>query len=145
MFDHTQHFYGVLKAKKPLCEINPHCYRFHVWKGLNRGGNRERGKSDKWHGGGVSNPEKSRPSLIPGLTYASRAREQVSFKRNKLPKYGSEKAFKRSSIGKALKMIIMLKETGTDLRATLCGPNVRALSIILLTSEGKEKWGVPFF
>lgn len=33
------------------------------------------------------------------LTCTHRAREQVGFKRNKLPKYGSEKAFERSSIG----------------------------------------------
>lgn len=32
------------------------------------------------------------------LTYANRAREQVGFKRNKLPKYGSEKTFEKSSI-----------------------------------------------
>ena len=34
------------------------------------------------------------------LTYKHRAREQVGFKRNKLPKYGSERAFEKSSIGK---------------------------------------------
>lgn len=33
------------------------------------------------------------------LTHTYRAREQVGFKRNKLPKYGSEKAFEKSSIG----------------------------------------------
>lgn len=32
-------------------------------------------------------------------TYTHRAKEQVGFKRNKLPKYGSEKALEKSSIG----------------------------------------------
>lgn len=35
-------------------------------------------------------------------------------------------------------MIIILKETGGDLRALLCGHNVRALSIISLTSEDER-------
>lgn len=64
----------------------------------------------------LSSHENSRPPLIPGLyvpfrfcKHTHRAKEQVGFKRNKLPKYGSERAFSNGFNWKLLKMVIILK------------------------------------
>lgn len=69
--------------------------------------NREEGSDQSRE---LSSHENSRPPLIPGLDVPFRfckhthgAKEQVGFKRNKLPKYGSERAFSNEFSWKLLK------------------------------------------
>lgn len=82
-------------------------------KGAEEGGGQQRGgkvinnTGEVWNQAGVGCPalRKADPpssqaySCHSILKYTHRAREQVGFKRNKLPKYGSEKAFEKGSIG----------------------------------------------
>lgn len=91
----------------------------------------------------LSGHENSGPPLIPGLCvpfsfgkHTHRAKEQVGFKRNKLPKYGCERAFSDELSWKLLQNGHSCERDGVGMQ--------KASSIISLTSQD-DRASLPSF